>query len=255
VFRNWVKHESTGELKGAHQALGAVGLGISLATAPVLTVASLALAEAGERAALGMGADSEKAMVIGMALGFLNPTRGVVGLEKILLKNGKAAEALSSSAAVRCLQANFKIVDRELFERTMIKIEGYCLPIDPITKVGPLGVDCSKFNVTSSTPLTKLGAPRDSVQFWKEWRSKYDNIHPGIWSEGNLKQLKSEKSPIVDDRWVCYFPEHKQYLGQILEHHHLDHGKIAVALPRSLHRSDAHNRVNHHIETLVERVE
>ncbi len=101
MFRNWVKHESTGELKGAHQALGAVGLGISLATAPVLTVASLALAEAGERAALGMGADSEKAMVIGMALGCLNPQRGLqkVGIDAaklITLTESKAVQGLLS---------------------------------------------------------------------------------------------------------------------------------------------------------------
>ena len=101
LFRNWVTHASVGELQSALHMAGIAGVGIGLATAPVLTLASLVLAEAGERAALGMGADPEKAMVIGMALGCLNPTKGLqkVGLDAsklITLMESKAVQGLLS---------------------------------------------------------------------------------------------------------------------------------------------------------------
>lgn len=121
-------------------------------------------------------------------------------------------------------------------------------------KGGPLSIDCSAFKITPSTPLTKLGVPRDSVQFWKHFREKYDTVFPEIWSETNLNYLRSGRSPAVDDAWLKYFPEHGKYGGKTLEHHHINHGNIAIPLPKPMHRDPLFNIMNHHSETYIKEV-
>ncbi|MBX8615369.1 hypothetical protein K5D50_24850 [Pseudomonas cichorii] len=37
---------------------------------------------------------------------------------------------------------------------------------------------------------------------------------------------------IIDKHWVEKFPEHKDYLGETIVHHHLDYGKNAIPLLR-----------------------
>ena len=54
-------------------------------------------------------------------------------------------------------------------------------------------------------------------------------------SERNLGIIKNRKAPQVDDQWVRHFPEHTGYLGEILVHHHIDHGYLTTALPSRLH--------------------
>ena len=79
---------------------------------------------------------------------------------------------------------------------------------------------------------TKYGAKRDKVYFWKKYKQKY----PHEFSAKNLMRIKQGKSPIVDKKWLHYHRDYKAFKGQILEHHHLNHGNIAVPLPSKLHR-------------------
>ena len=41
--------------------------------------------------------------------------------------------------------------------------------------------------------------------------------------------------PVVDETWVEFHPEHKAYMGEPLEHHHVGQGALAVPLPEKLH--------------------
>lgn len=75
-----------------------------------------------------------------------------------------------------------------------------------------------------------------------------------MWSEANLKKLASDNAPLVDSSWLKYFPEHDKYIGDILHHHHINHGKIAVPLPKTMHKGENFNRMNHHPETYIKEV-
>jgi hypothetical protein len=91
-------------------------------------------------------------------------------------------------------------------------------------------VDAREF--TSSTSVTSEGAARNAKQFWKLWAEKY----PETLAPSNLADIRKGVSPMVDDVWIKHFPEHQRFLGETLEHHHLNHGNITVALPETVHR-------------------
>ncbi|MGV3346956.1 hypothetical protein [Bordetella sp. LUAb4] len=55
------------------------------------------------------------------------------------------------------------------------------------------------------------------------------------YSDSNKQLIKGRAAPVVDEVWVRYFPEHKDYLGSGLVHHHLDYGPMAIPLPKDLH--------------------
>jgi hypothetical protein len=108
----------------------------------------------------------------------------------------------------------------------------FSLRIDPHTRKGPMHVDSRQFTCATST--TSEGAARNSKQFWKLWNEKY----PGTLSLENLKLMNNKShslSPIVDEQWIRHFPEHQRFLGQTLEHHHIDHENLVTALPKELH--------------------
>jgi hypothetical protein len=115
----------------------------------------------------------------------------------------------------------------------------YSLRIDPLTLKGPMAVDSRLF--TKADSYTKFGAPRNQEQFWRIWESQY----PGALSVKNLGEIKSGYAPAVDAQWLKHFPEHQHYSGQILEHHHLEHGFLAVPLPQTLHRKSGNYFVWH----------
>ncbi|QOL19461.1 hypothetical protein [Candidatus Bodocaedibacter vickermanii] len=167
------------------------------------------------------------------------------------------AEAASSAAPVAeaavKVQTRYEIINHVLEDQVRAGTEGFVCRICPL-KGGPLSIDCSAFKVTPSTPLTKLGVPRDSVQFWKHFREKYDTVFPEIWSETNLGRFRDGISPKVDSEWLKYFPEHGKYLNEILEHHHINHGNIAIPLPDTMHKGKLFNRMNHHPETYIKEV-
>jgi len=115
----------------------------------------------------------------------------------------------------------------------------YSLRIDPITYKGPMSVDSQAF--TKADSYTKLGAPRNQEQFWQLWEKK----HPGMLSIKNLRRIQEGRAPHVDEHWLKYFPEHQNYMGQVLEHHHIDHGFLTTPLPEKLHRGFGNSSVWH----------
>lgn len=102
-----------------------------------------------------------------------------------------------------------------------------------------MAVDSRLF--ASADSYTELGAQRNAVQFWKLWEQKY----PGALSEENLIRVKSRRVPRGDTQWVEHFPEHQHYIGEKLEHHHVDHTFPAVPLPKSLHRGAGNKQYWH----------
>jgi hypothetical protein len=79
---------------------------------------------------------------------------------------------------------------------------------------------------------TARGFLRNSGYFWNEYMKKA----PEMISNNNLNLIKAGKSPRVDAKWVNKFPEFKNFMGQVIEHHHLNRGGKAIPLPRDLHR-------------------
>ena len=86
-----------------------------------------------------------------------------------------------------------------------------------------------------------VGYERDAIKFWKQYSTKY----PEVLSKNNLNYIKSGKSPIVDNQWLKYNPNHKSFLGETLEHHHLNNTNIAVGIPKSLHRGQNNKELLH----------
>jgi hypothetical protein len=88
----------------------------------------------------------------------------------------------------------------------------------------------SLFNTTTNS----LGEVRNAPYFWSSLVSR----EPQMFSSGNLYRIQQlGSSPRVDPTWVQYNPTHKSFLGDVLDHHHINRGPIAVPLPRTVHRS------------------
>ncbi len=120
----------------------------------------------------------------------------------------------------------------------------YSLRVDPLTGTGPMHVDARNF--TSATSHTADGAQRNAKQFWQLWKEKY----PDTMSAGNLEKInlrRDTRAPRVDEQWIRHFPEHAEYLGEILVHHHIDHGHLTTALPSTLHGRAPGNAMFHDI--------
>lgn len=103
----------------------------------------------------------------------------------------------------------------------------YGVRIDPITGRGPMAIDTAGF----SGIKTSAGGVRNSRAFWGGWGDRYG----GTLSSANRSLVDDGLSPVVDDVWVRSFPEHADYLGETLVHHHLDMGRHAIPLPYSTH--------------------
>ncbi|WP_205669228.1 eCIS core domain-containing protein [Amycolatopsis suaedae] len=80
-----------------------------------------------------------------------------------------------------------------------------------------------------------LGFLRDSERYWADWVKKWGKN--GALSQANLAAIAGGRSPVVDAQWVQVYPQHKAYLGQVLEHHHVGQGAFAVPLPHDLHKA------------------
>jgi hypothetical protein len=115
----------------------------------------------------------------------------------------------------------------------------YSLRIDPTTQTGPMHIDSKQF--TKADSYTKLGAPKNREEFWQKWVEKY----PDTLSSENLKKVQGGYSPFVDSNWAAHFPEHHRFLGERLEHHHIDHGFLTTPLPKTLHRGKGNYSVWH----------
>ena len=89
--------------------------------------------------------------------------------------------------------------------------------------------------VTSS----ELGFERNQRKFWRAFHKKYG--HLGMLSRANLKRILGNpfRAPRVDKPWIDYYPQHKAYKGDVLDHHHMGQGSGTVPLPRKLHKAHA----------------
>jgi hypothetical protein len=88
------------------------------------------------------------------------------------------------------------------------------------------------------------GFKRDATEFWK----KYRELYPETLSRNNKARLNvkpNSLSPIVDRQWIKFNPLHKSFLGEVLEHHHLNNTDITVAIPKSLHRGQNNKELMH----------
>ncbi|ASP35461.1 hemagglutinin repeat-containing protein [Labrenzia sp. VG12] len=103
-------------------------------------------------------------------------------------------------------------------------------PSHPGRPAPSFSVDTSAF---TSGSATANGGIRNSRQFWTAWLSMPNN---GL-SLANQAAVASKRAPIVDDDWLKVFPEHKDFRGQQLVHHHMDYGKYAIPVPRGAHNN------------------
>ncbi|WP_028981090.1 hypothetical protein [Sporocytophaga myxococcoides] len=71
--------------------------------------------------------------------------------------------------------------------------------------------------------------------------------HEYMLSDENKLRIQDGESPIVDDQWLEHNRSHRNWKGQTLEHHHLDHGSMAIALPEKLHRGRGWMRIWHNL--------
>jgi hypothetical protein len=85
------------------------------------------------------------------------------------------------------------------------------------------------------------GYQRDAIKFWKQYSQKY----PEVLSKNNLKLIEEGKSPLVDKQWIKYNSNHKSFIGETLEHHHLNNTDIAAGVPMSLHRGKNNKELMH----------
>jgi RHS repeat-associated protein len=80
--------------------------------------------------------------------------------------------------------------------------------------------------------LNAAGVPRNALWFFKQQLA----ARPEMFSEAAKNSInKLNRVPVVDQQWVQFNPAHAEYLGQQLQHHHIDGGKMAVAIPKGLH--------------------
>ncbi len=85
------------------------------------------------------------------------------------------------------------------------------------------------------------GFLRDKVKFGKEYLEKF----PETMSVNNIEKIKNNLSPIVDEQWIKFNPNHKTFLGQTLEHHHINNAGTAAYIPRDLHRGTVNKDIIH----------
>jgi hypothetical protein len=81
---------------------------------------------------------------------------------------------------------------------------------------------------------TKLagGGVRNSRLFWKGWAAK----RADTLSRENFDRAMRGEPPIIDDKWIRYFPEHSKFKNEPLVHHHEPMGgAFAIPVPNSTH--------------------
>ena len=81
------------------------------------------------------------------------------------------------------------------------------------------------------SPTNAAGYPRNRAWFWRQMLNK----HPELFSKANRTAIRADGSPIVDARWLRYFPRHRAFRGDILAHHHINGGAFATPLPWGVH--------------------
>lgn len=75
------------------------------------------------------------------------------------------------------------------------------------------------------------GWERNNVKFFKTLKSQF----PEYFGKKNSILINDGKNPIVDPLIVKYFPQFKEYMNEILIHHHIGGNGLATAIPQKIH--------------------
>ena len=90
-------------------------------------------------------------------------------------------------------------------------------------------IDTSTF---TQGEATANGGIRNNVEFWQQWMQ----LQPKSISPSNAFRIQElELSPKIDQTWINCFPEHAEYFGETLVHHHVGQGPFAIPVPASTH--------------------
>lgn len=89
----------------------------------------------------------------------------------------------------------------------------------------------AEFIGKSSNYANSQGWERDSNKYFKEL---YE-MHPEYFSDSNKVRIMNNKAPIVNDKFLKYFPEYVDYKTQILVLHHIGGDGQMVAIPQDIH--------------------
>ncbi|MFM8900083.1 MAG: hypothetical protein ACKOF9_09060 [Burkholderiales bacterium] len=80
--------------------------------------------------------------------------------------------------------------------------------------------------------LNAFGEVRNAQYFWQQLRAR----EPAMFDKSNIYKMDElGLSPTVNKTWIDHNPAHKAFKGDTLHHHHVDHGPIAVPLPKTIH--------------------
>jgi hypothetical protein len=80
--------------------------------------------------------------------------------------------------------------------------------------------------------LNAGGEVRNANYFWRELIER----EPQMFSKGNLYKIQElGLSPKIDATWVKFNPTHQSFMKEVLHHHHINKGPVAVPLPQTVH--------------------
>ena len=83
----------------------------------------------------------------------------------------------------------------------------------------------------SKTPHNSQGWERDNNKYFKELLEE----HPEYFSNTNKTLILNNKAPIVNDKFISYFPQYSAYKKQKLVLHHIGGDGQIVAIPQDVH--------------------
>ncbi len=87
-------------------------------------------------------------------------------------------------------------------------------------------------NFTQATTYTAGGGNRNYIAYWNYQLE----VNPEMFDAANKAKIRNGTTPIVNDKWIEYNPKHAEYKGDKLIHHHKYQGKVATAIPKSVHQ-------------------
>ena len=144
---------------------------------------------------------------------------------------GKAAKAVEEVAETAGGRAARPTTPNRVPPQVRDPGSPYFTRIDPSHPGRPAPAYSVDTKLFTSGKTTKRKGIRNAPQFWKVWSEK---PNPAL-SEANKERIAKKLSPKVDEVWIKVFKEHAPYERQILVHHHVDHGRYAIPLPREVH--------------------
>jgi hypothetical protein len=153
---------------------------------------------------------------------------GALALTRVAVPAGEAVAVLAGGMATgivlnESVQATGKLANPPDGPRSFVP-ESY---MDP-----RLLVDMEPARKLARSTTNAAGQVRNAGYFWRQLLKRY----PEMFSDWNRYRIEIlEVSPRVDAVWAKHNPTHASFMGDILHHHHLEHGRMAVPLPQTVH--------------------